>query len=228
MKNLFRTAVVVAIVLTVPAFRALGQASGSFDPQKYEDRARDLLQQMQKPDFDQDQFRQQMQDLMQQFRDETASMTPDQIDQIRQKMMEHLQPAIQQAMPAIMRRMQQGMLDRLKTQLECTDEEFAALKPGLQKLLDALQTVNLAGRRGFGGGAPPPLATKSPLAQAMADLHEALADPEAKADVIKSKLEKVRAAKEQANHDLAVAQAELRPLLTVRQESILVNNGLLD
>ena len=226
MKFVIRFAVPGLLLLAVASLPARGQ---SFDQQKYEQKAKELLQQVQSPNFDPDQFRQQMRDLFQQFRDDTANMSPDQVDQIRQKMMENLQPVFQQVMPMMMRRMQEGVLNQLKTQLECTDEEFTALKPALQKVLDAQTAVAIAGRR-FGRGAPPPPqnANQPSLAAAMAELHSALAEPDTKADVIKAKLDQVRAAREHAEHDLAVAQAELKPLLTIRQESILVANGMLE
>lgn len=225
------------LLLIAPAAPAFGQAApdtGGFDPQKLEDQAKDLLQQLQQPGVDPQQTMQQFRDLMQQFRDQTANMDPNQVDQIRQRMMEHLQPLFIQAMPTIMRRMQERRMEQYKSELECTDEEFAALKPALQKVMDAQQTVAMAGMRrgpgGMAGGGPPPAipGAASPLAAAMRELHDTLQDPGAKSDMIKAKLDAVRQARDQANHDLAVARAELRPLLTVRQESILVADGMLD
>jgi hypothetical protein len=225
---------IVSLVLVASAaLPALGQATpdgGAFDPQKFEQQAKDLLQQIQKPDTDPQQVMQQFRDLMRQFRDETANMNPDQVDQMRQRMMQDLGPLMAQAMPTIMRRMEEARLNQLKPELDLTDEEWAAIKPAIQKVMDAQRAVTMAGMRRGGPGGPPPgvAGANASLASAMGALRETLQDPAAKADVIKARLDAVRQAKSQAEHDLAVAQAELRPLLTIRQESVLVSYGLLD
>jgi hypothetical protein len=216
----------LGLCIALPA-RSQVAGQGGFDSQAFEDQARQILAQMQQPDADQQQVMQQFGDLMRQFRDATQNMTPDQVDKLRQQMMEHLQPDLAKAMPSIVRRMQQGLMDRLKAQLECTDEEFAVLKPALQKVLDAMQAASARGRRGgFGGFSLP--GQSATLSQALAQLHTTLEDTAAKPDEIKAKLDAVRTARASTNHDLQVAQAKLRPLLTVRQEAILVANGLLE
>ncbi|HEY2585241.1 MAG TPA: hypothetical protein VGI81_05710 [Tepidisphaeraceae bacterium] len=229
----------ILLLLIAPTVPAWGQAApdaGAFDPQKFEEQARDLLQQVQRPDTDPQQVMQQFRDLMRQFRDETANMSPEQADQIRQRLMQNLGPLMAQAMPTIMRRMEEARLNELKGELELSDEEFAVIKPAIQKVMDAQRAVAVAGmRRGPGGpgggpGGPPPgvPGASAPLATAMGALRETLLDPNAKPDAIKARLDAVRQAKSQAEHDVAVAQAELRPLLTIRQESVLVSYGLLD
>lgn len=225
----------ILLLLIAPAIPAWGQAApdaGAFDPQKFEEQAKDLLQQVQRPDTDPQQVMGQFRDLMRQFRDETANMSPEQADQIRQRLMQDLGPLMAQAMPTIMRRMEEARLNQLKGELELSDEEFGVIKPAIQKVMDAQRTVTMAGmRRGpRGQGGPPPgvPGASAPLATAMSALRETLQDPNAKPDMIKARLDAVRQAKAQAEHDLAVAQAELRPLLTIRQESILVQYGLLE
>jgi hypothetical protein len=54
------------------------------------------------------------------------------------------------------------------------------------------------------------------------------ADEGAKPEEIKAKLTALRAAKEQARQDLVKARQDLRQLMTLRQEAVLVLNGLLD
>jgi DNA repair exonuclease SbcCD ATPase subunit len=229
MQRWFEMMIVFVLLSLLIAIPASGQAAGqgAFDPQAFEDQAKQILAQLQQPDVDQQQVMQQAGQLMQQFRDATQNMTPDQVDKIRQQMMERLQPEIIKAMPSIVRQMQRGLMDRLKQQLECTDEEFAALQPALQKVLDCMQAATVGGRRGgFGGFSLP--GQSATLAQAIQKLHTTLEDTAAKPDEIKAKLDAVREAKASTNHDLQVARAELRPLLTVRQEAVLVANGLLD
>jgi outer membrane protein TolC len=48
------------------------------------------------------------------------------------------------------------------------------------------------------------------------------------AEQIKAKLAALRAAKQKAAQDLATARQSLRQLMTLRQEALLVLNGLLD
>lgn len=213
----------------LPTLTARGQAApGGFDQQAFEEQAKQLLAQMRDPNADQQQIGQQMRDLMQQFRDATANLPPDQADKMRQDMMQRLQPEIVKSMPSIIRRMQQGIMDRLRQDLDCSDEEFSALKPKLQSVLDAMQAATIAGRRpGFGGGFNLPGQSQS-LSQALRELRATLDDTEAKPDAIKTRLEAVRQARQAAERDLAVARAELRPLLTVRQEAVLAVNGMLD
>jgi hypothetical protein len=224
----------VVLLLIAPAVPAWGQAApdaGAFDMQKFEQQARDLLEQVQRPDADPQQVMQQLRDLRQQARDEMANLSPDQADQIRQRLMQDLGPVMAKAMPMIMRRMEEARVNQLKAELELSDEEFNAIKPAILKVMDAQRAVAMAGRRGGprGGGPPPGVAgALVPLAQAMSALRDTLQDPNAKSDTIKAKLDAVRQAKTQADHDVLVAQAELRPLLTIRQESILVSYGLLE
>ncbi len=47
-------------------------------------------------------------------------------------------------------------------------------------------------------------------------------------DQIKARLGALRSAKEKAQQELATAQHSLRQLMTLRQEAVLVLNGLLD
>jgi hypothetical protein len=227
--KILKQIVICLFVCTLSALTAHGQAApeGNFDPQAFEQQARQILQQMQQPNADQQQVMSQFRDLMRQFRDATQNMTPDQADRMRQQVMQDLQPDIAKSMPSIVRRMQQGIIDRVRQELDCTDEEFAAIKPGLQKILDCMQAVTVSGRGGRFG--PPSLPGQSQiLSQALHDLRATLDDTNAKPDEIKAKLDAVRQAKAQAEHDLEVARAELRPLLTLRQEAVLAEDGLLD
>jgi Spy/CpxP family protein refolding chaperone len=67
-----------------------------------------------------------------------------------------------------------------------------------------------------------------PVEQRTRELREVLADKEAKPEEIKAKLTAFRAAKEQARQELVKARQDLRQLMTLRQEAVLVVNGLLD
>jgi len=220
-------ALAMASMGTICLAQSAGQGGqGTFDAAQFEQQARQLLAQMQQPDADPTQFRQQMGQLFQQFRDQTAGMDPAQVQQIQQQMMQRLQPAFMAAMPVIAQKIQQRFMDDLKQQLGCTDEEFAAISPAIQKVIDAMtadgQRVGAMGR--FRTPGQPP----TPIQSAMTDLQGALEDDHAPANLIKTKLDAVRQAKTKADDDLEQARNQLRIVLTLRQESVLVSNGLLD
>ncbi len=206
----------------------LAQAGGgsAFDPQQFERQARQMLDDMQKPDADPTQFQQQMGDLFRQFREQTAGMDPARVQQLQQDLMQKLQPAFMAAMPLIAQKMEKRYLDNLKDELGCTDDEYAAISPSIQKVIDAMTADNQRI-----GGMPrmrQPGQPQSAIQSAMRDLQNALEDDHAPANLIKTKLEALREAKVKADNDLELARNQLRMVLTVRQESVLVSDGLLD
>jgi hypothetical protein len=137
----------------------------------------------------------------------------------------------------------QRMLDRLKTELGATDDEMQALGPKIEKVMQLQRDASGRGsffggsrRSGFGGNSsggstatPSANAPKpSDVQQKSSELRTVLENKDAKPEEIKAKLDALRAAKAQAKSQLAAAQAELRGLLTQRQEAVLVENGMLD
>jgi hypothetical protein len=141
---------------------------------------------------------------------------------------------------------QQQQMDRLKTALGATDDEFAALQPKIEKVQTLQRSLQTGGRGGFGGGgaggrrgnngggaagggaAATPAAPANPVAAAAADLQTTLADTNAKPEDIKTKLDALRSAKKAAKEDLTKAQEDLKGVLTQRQEAVLVEFGMLD
>jgi len=84
---------------------------------------------------------------------------------------------------------------------------------------------------GFGPGRGPPPGFGGPdsaIAQALATLRTALADPKTTPQELQEKVAQVRAARERARRDLATAQKDLLELLTVDQEATLVSLGYID
>lgn len=135
----------------------------------------------------------------------------------------------------------QQMEERLKADLGATEDEWKLLKPRLDKVAEARRASFAGfggGRRGPGGpgggpggpGGPPPEGDRpqSEVAKANDDLNKALEDKGASADAIKTKLAALRAAREKARQDTAKAQAELKEVLTARQEAVLVSRGVLE
>lgn len=140
----------------------------------------------------------------------------------------------------------QRMMDRLKTALKATDEEWTVIQPLLEKVQTKEREAGHS-RRGPGGwGGPGPGAGgPGPGAGApegepngrhadaahspeTADLKAALTAEDTPTDTLKTKLEAVRAARKKNNADLEQAREELRKVLTLRQEATLVLIGILE
>ncbi len=135
---------------------------------------------------------------------------------------------------------QQQMMDRLKTQLGASDDEFAAIQPKIQAVMTIQRDVITrprmfgrggpggGGRGGFGGGFGGPTTQPSAVQTALTDLQTTLDDQNASPDDIKTKLDTLRQAKSKARQDLIVAQQDLKSILTQRQEAVMVLDGYLD
>ncbi len=130
---------------------------------------------------------------------------------------------------------QARMNDRLKTSLKVTDEEWNVLKPLVEKVQTA-QRDSGAGR-GFGGGGrgpggggtdPNAPADTRPGAAESAALRTAVESDSTSADDLKAKLAAVREVRKKGAANLAVAREELKKVVTVRQEAVLVSMGLLE
>ncbi|HVT82729.1 MAG TPA: hypothetical protein VHM90_18975, partial [Phycisphaerae bacterium] len=121
-----------------------------------------------------------------------------------------------------------------------TDEEWTVIQPKLQRVIDAqtplrnltANTGRTGGGRGGGGGGgrggTNNLTSVDPLTFAMADLTNALQDPNTPENLLAAKLSALRNAREAANVTLKNAQADLTRVLTIRQEAILVTLGYLE
>lgn len=127
---------------------------------------------------------------------------------------------------------------RTQEALGVTDAEWAVLAPKVEKV-QTLQFQSMAGRFGGGrggrgggpgGGGPggAAAAPTTPVSEATAALQTLLENKDATPEQIKAKLTALRDARAKAKEELTKAQAELREVLSVRQEAILVERGLLD
>jgi hypothetical protein len=140
-------------------------------------------------------------------------------------------------------------MERYREQLEIqSDDEWKAVQPLLEKVVQAQREVRIGGFGGFGGGGrggPPggpqndpaggangrgnrgnrgiPDANSNPEAAA---LRQAV-DAKAPTAEIKARLARLREALKQKEADLTKAQEALRQVLTTRQEAVAVLNGLL-
>ena len=147
----------------------------------------------------------------------------------------------------------QRMMERIKERLAVkNDAEWKIIEPRLQKLMELNQQVLMGRVQGmlgmfgmFGGGfggpggdndgvqtrsarGSGPNNTMTGLDKAMAQLRTTLANQSSSTDDFKKALTAVREARTKMQQDLVKAQADLRQVLTLRQESELVEMGQLD
>lgn len=126
----------------------------------------------------------------------------------------------QQIMNEQMAWQRQRAIEDLKAQLGLSDQEWAVIKPRLQAVYNLVHPATQM----MGKNEPP----KTEVEQISHALRELLQEEKAPADQIKAGLTTLRAAREKANQQLAGARQSLRQILNLRQEAVLVLNGLLD
>ncbi len=126
----------------------------------------------------------------------------------------------QQMMKDQMASQQQRAFDSLKRQLRLSEKEWTVIQPRLQAVYDLVHPQ------------PPMVGPNEPakteVEQRSRELRELLRDEKVEAGQIKARLTALRAAKERTVQELIKARQSLRQILTLRQEAILVLNGLLD
>jgi hypothetical protein len=146
----------------------------------------------------------------------------------------------------------QRMADRLKTSLKVTDDEWAVLQPLIEKV-QTKQRESMMGRfGGFGGGGGGrrggdnggggggggnaggggggdrgDRGDRAGSAESQA-LRTALENESTSTDELKAKLAALREAHKKSAAELAAARDELRKVVTVRQEAVLVTMGILE
>jgi hypothetical protein len=130
---------------------------------------------------------------------------------------------------AMMKRMQttgQRMVSKiLKQQLNSTDEEWAILSPKIEKVIQVGTVAQRQGSMQFGMGNVRNVTTVS---KAMEALRAELKDSTTTDSKIAIKLKEWREAYGKAMAELKSARDDLRGVLTLRQEVVLMNFGLLD
>jgi hypothetical protein len=120
-------------------------------------------------------------------------------------------------------------LNRIKQQLEVSDDDWTAMMPIVQKVLTAQSQLSQGGQGRGGGGFFGGFFSgqSNDLATATSDLRAAVQDTNTDSQHLATKLAAWRAAYAKASDDLIAAQRDLISLLTPRQEAILSTQGLL-
>ena len=119
-------------------------------------------------------------------------------------------------------RMHERMMDHIKENIGSTDEEWNAIKPLVEKVLDARMATRMVG---FWGGRRGP---ESDIVAEAEALKDALDSDKTTPEEIKQKLTAFRDKQKQKEQELAKARDGLRKVLTVKQEAQLVLMGILD
>lgn len=140
---------------------------------------------------------------------------------------------------AFQQQMQQRMIDYMRDQLAVTnDEDWKVIEPRLTKVVQIRMETMLGGMGGFrgmmggsrGGGQGGGMRGLSAMAPSSpeADALQKAIDDNAPAAQIKVALEKVREARKLKAAALAKAQEQLRQVLSVRQEAVMVSMSMLE
>jgi hypothetical protein len=140
--------------------------------------------------------------------------------------------------------MRQQMNDRMKELLAASDDEWKVLQPQIENVQTLQRSANYRGGfgllygnadnggggrgRGFRGGQQPDNTPPSAVEVKSKELAAAIQNKDTKPDEYKAKLAAYREARTQAKADLGKAQESLREVVTVRQEAVLVELGLLE
>jgi hypothetical protein len=125
------------------------------------------------------------------------------------------------------------MAERMKTSLKVTDDEWAVLQPLIEKVTTK-QRESFGGFGGFGRGGDRgnrgggDSNSDRPGAAERAALRTALESESTPADDLKAKLEALRASRKKIAAELAAAREDLKKVVTVRQEAVLVSMGILE
>ena len=125
---------------------------------------------------------------------------------------------------------QQMQMQRYQTALNITnDDEWAAIQPLIQKVVDARTALGTGGRgfgrRGGGGGGG---GANAAQANPERDALQNAVDSDAPASQIKDLLAKYQNSQKTKQAKLLAAEADLRKVLTVTQEAEATLSGLLD
>ncbi len=148
--------------------------------------------------------------------------------------------------------MRQRMNERLKTSLKVTDEEWTVLQPLIEKVSEKQREAmgsRFGGPGGPGGTRGPrpdggnPSTAGAPVPQPSGDqaprperpgsaesqaLRTALENESTSPEDLKAKLTALREVRKKGTNELNAAREDLRKVVTVRQEAVLVSMGILE
>jgi len=126
--------------------------------------------------------------------------------------------------------MRQRIIERMKEQLAVSDDEWKVLEPKIEKVFTLQRSSRMGGfmAGGWGQRGGEGQQDQSEVSRASRELRSTLENPNASPQEIQQRLTAYREAREKADQELQQARAELKELLTQRQEAQLVMLGLLE
>ena len=126
----------------------------------------------------------------------------------------------QQIMSEQMAWQRQMAIESVRNQLRVSDQDWRVIRPRFMGVYDLVRpAVQMVGRNEQ---------PKTELEQRSRELRELVQADKPDMEQIRAKLAAYRAAKSKANQELAAARQNLRQIMNLRQEALLVLNGLLD
>lgn len=221
--------IVLGFLIGLAPMSAGAQTNGSPSPGDVRREFRQLAADLDDPNYDWTKAPKRLQQYFTDFRSVMQSMSGEDRFQFAQDMMQQMMPVMQRHQDQIQKAMQMAFLIDLQAPLGLSDDEFAALAPLLQNVATATMEVQ-GGRARFARffGQQQSTQPNSPVDQATKELQAALDDTNSSADLIQTRLDALRHAKDAARQNLRAAQDALRQVLTLRQEAELVTRGFLD
>jgi hypothetical protein len=225
----FLSTFAAVLVLAGTALAQVPPGAPNFTPdqqdlfQQMQDMQQKVNDNLQKQGIDPQQFRQ---DMMQRMMDGSLNFS-----QLQQELVD--KGLLDQASVDKMQGTMQKVTDAtIREQLKVTDEEWTVIQPKIQKVLQSQAALGQPGGGGarFGGmmgGFLTASSGQNQVAVALADLRTALRSKDTPDDVIKTKLQAVRDARATASANLDAAEKDLKDLLTMHQEGVLVRIGIL-
>ncbi|MDI9433687.1 MAG: hypothetical protein QM570_18385 [Planctomycetota bacterium] len=109
-------------------------------------------------------------------------------------------------------------IENLKAQLGISEAEWTVVRPRLEAVYERVHAQPVRGN----------VEPTTPVEQRRKELRELLRNEAATPEQIRAKLSALRAEKEKARQELAIARRELQQVLTLRQEAVVVLAGLLE
>lgn len=116
----------------------------------------------------------------------------------------------------------------LQKSLGATDDEWKLLEPKIEKINRLVRLSAVTGAMQYPEDYPEEFKVPAELNKPALELAKLLTNKDVKSEDIKAALESYRKAKAKFKDDLAKARAELKELLTAKQEAQLVLGGVLE
>lgn len=137
-------------------------------------------------------------------------------------------PADPEQYKALMEKYRKDTDKMYQNTVGATDEDWKVLGPKVEKVSTQKKNLDYLFVGTFPEGHPDELKPPADLTTAAQNLSKLLANKDSKNEDIQAAMKVLRDAKAKAKEDLQKSRAALKELLTLKQEAMMVLNGLLD